>query len=141
MDNVLAQSPSYLFMLVVFRISGKRSLSQITTFDFVLLLIIGEATQQALLGNDFSIVNAWVVIASFTLEIAFSWMEGDGPRLAAGRKSASRDRRERQDAGGSRKAGRRDAVRNSRRRGAKNTASSALINSSTQSLNGMAASA
>ena len=39
-------------MLVVFRISGKRSLSQITTFDFVLLLIISEATQQALVGND-----------------------------------------------------------------------------------------
>jgi len=75
MDSVLRSIAVYLFVLVVFRISGKRSLSQITTFDFILLLIIGEATQQALLGNDFSIVNAFVVIATLTtLEILFSWM-------------------------------------------------------------------
>ena len=54
MDSVLRSIAVYLFVLVVFRISGKRSLSQITTFDFILLLIISEATQQALLGNDFS---------------------------------------------------------------------------------------
>ena len=76
MHTVFRSLAVYLFVLVVFRISGKRSLSQITTFDFILLLIIGEATQQALLGNDFSIVNAWVAIASLVvLEIVFSWME------------------------------------------------------------------
>lgn len=52
----------YLFLLVLFRILGKRSLSQITTFDFVLLLIIGEVTQQALLGQDYSITNALILI-------------------------------------------------------------------------------
>lgn len=76
MHAVLRSVAVYLFVLVVFRISGKRSLSQITTFDFILLLIIGEATQQALLGNDFSVVNAFVVIATLiTLDILFSWME------------------------------------------------------------------
>lgn len=52
----------YLFLLIIFRIMGRRSMAEITTFDFVLLLIIGEATQQALLGDDFSITNALVVI-------------------------------------------------------------------------------
>lgn len=52
----------YLFLLLLFRILGKRSLSQITTFDFVLLLIIGEVTQQALLGQDYSITNALILI-------------------------------------------------------------------------------
>jgi uncharacterized membrane protein YcaP (DUF421 family) len=76
MHSVLRAAAVYLFVLVVFRISGKRSLSQITTFDFILLLIIGEATQQALLGDDFSIINAFVVIATLiTLDVAFSWME------------------------------------------------------------------
>ena len=80
MDTVLRSVAVYLFVLVVFRISGKRSLSQITTFDFILLLIISEATQQALLGNDYSIVNALVVIASLiVLDVAFSWMEGRWP--------------------------------------------------------------
>ena len=80
MDSVLRSVAVYVFVLVVFRISGKRSMSQITTFDFILLLIIGEATQQALLGNDFSIVNAWIVIGTLvTLELAFSKAEGRWP--------------------------------------------------------------
>jgi uncharacterized membrane protein YcaP (DUF421 family) len=80
MDTVLRSAIVYVFMLVVFRISGKRSLSQITTFDFILLLIISEASQQALVGNDFSIVNAFVVIATLvTLDSAFSWLEGRSP--------------------------------------------------------------
>ena len=80
MESVLRSLAVYLFVLVVFRISGKRSLSQITTFDFILLLIIGEATQQALLGNDFSIINACVVISTLvTLDVALSWLEGRFP--------------------------------------------------------------
>lgn len=62
MDAVLRGLSIYLFLLIIFRISGKRNISQITTFDFVLLLILGEATQQALLGNDFSVTNAFIVI-------------------------------------------------------------------------------
>ena len=80
MDTVLRAAAVYLFVLVVFRISGKRSMSQITTFDFILLLIIGEATQQALLGDDFSIINAWVAIGTLiTLELAFSKAESRWP--------------------------------------------------------------
>jgi uncharacterized membrane protein YcaP (DUF421 family) len=82
MHAVLRSVAVYLFVLVVFRISGKRSLSQMTTFDFILLLIIGEATQQALLGNDFSVINACVVIATLmTLDILFSWLERRLPSL------------------------------------------------------------
>jgi len=82
MDSVLRSVAVYLFVLVVFRITGKRSLSQITTFDFILLLIIGEATQQALLGNDFSFINACVVIGTLmTLEVIFSWLEERSPAL------------------------------------------------------------
>ena len=80
MESVLRAAAVYVFVLVVFRISRKRSMSQITTFDFILLLIIGEATQQALLGNDFSIANASVTIATLmTLELGFSKAEGRWP--------------------------------------------------------------
>ena len=83
MDTVFRSVVVYLFVLFVFRISGKRSLSQITTFDFILLLIIGEATQQALVGNDFSITNAFVVIATLvTLETIFSNMENRWPKFS-----------------------------------------------------------
>ncbi len=62
MDSVLRAAAIYLVVLVVFRLAGRRTLSELTTFDFVLLLIIGEATQQALLGDDFSLTNAALVI-------------------------------------------------------------------------------
>ncbi|MFC3199999.1 DUF421 domain-containing protein [Parapedobacter deserti] len=67
----------YLFLLVLFRILGKRSLAETTTFDFVLLLIIGEATQQALLGNDFSVTNALVLITVLMgIDIVFAKLKG-----------------------------------------------------------------
>lgn len=54
MDSVLRAAALYLVLLVLFRIAGRRSLTDITTFDLLLLMIIGEATQQALLGDDFA---------------------------------------------------------------------------------------
>ncbi|WP_313110730.1 DUF421 domain-containing protein, partial [Stutzerimonas nitrititolerans] len=76
MDSVLRAAAIYLVVLVVFRLAGRRTLSELTTFDFVLLLIIGEATQQALLGDDFSIVNAMVVIVSLVVfDIALSLLK------------------------------------------------------------------
>jgi uncharacterized membrane protein YcaP (DUF421 family) len=52
----------YLFLMLVFRLSGKRTLAQTTPFELVLLLIISEVTQQALLGEDFSITNSLILI-------------------------------------------------------------------------------
>jgi len=62
MESVLRGAAVYLFLLVVFRLSGQRTLGQITTFDFVLLLIISEAIQQALIGNDNSMTNAGLIV-------------------------------------------------------------------------------
>jgi uncharacterized membrane protein YcaP (DUF421 family) len=71
MDAVVRAAVIYLFLVVLFRVAGKRTLQQITTFDIVLLLIISEATQQALLGDDFSITAAVLVITTLVgLELA-----------------------------------------------------------------------
>ncbi len=73
MDSVLRAAMIYIALMIILRVAGKRSLAQITTFDFVLLLIIGEATQQALLGQDFSVTNALIVIITLVgLDIALS---------------------------------------------------------------------
>jgi uncharacterized membrane protein YcaP (DUF421 family) len=82
MESVLRAVAIYVFLLLIFRITGKRSLAQITAFDFVLLLIIGEATQQALLGDDFSVINAWVVIGTLMfLELGLSLVKEWFPKL------------------------------------------------------------
>ncbi|MEA2279952.1 MAG: hypothetical protein QOK21_559 [Solirubrobacteraceae bacterium] len=54
----------YAFLLVLMRVMGKRSLAQVTVFDFVVLLIISEATQQAMTGNDFSVTNAAILVTT-----------------------------------------------------------------------------
>lgn len=64
MDFIIRAVIIYLFILVVFRMAGKRALSQLTTVDFVLLLIVGEATQQALISTDNSIMGAMLVIST-----------------------------------------------------------------------------
>jgi uncharacterized membrane protein YcaP (DUF421 family) len=64
MDVVLRGVVVYFLLLAVFRVGGKRTLSQATTFDFVLLLIIAETTQQALVGDDASLTTAVLLIVT-----------------------------------------------------------------------------
>lgn len=58
METIIRALAVYFFLLLLFRVSGKRTLSQITTFDLILLLIMSEAVQQAMTSQDFSITNA-----------------------------------------------------------------------------------
>jgi uncharacterized membrane protein YcaP (DUF421 family) len=72
-DSVARAVVVYLFLLVLFRISGKRSLAQITTFDLVLGLIISEALQQAMIDGDDSMTNAFLVVSTLIgLNVALS---------------------------------------------------------------------
>jgi uncharacterized membrane protein YcaP (DUF421 family) len=64
MNTILRAAAVYIFLLVVFRLAGKRTLSQITTFDAVLLLIISEAIQQALIDTDNSMTNAFLLVVT-----------------------------------------------------------------------------
>jgi len=67
MEAVLRAAAVYGLLLVLFRITGKRSLSQITTFDFILLLIISEAIQNGMVGNSYSVTNAFVLVLTLIL--------------------------------------------------------------------------
>jgi uncharacterized membrane protein YcaP (DUF421 family) len=88
MDSVTRALAVYVVLLIVLRLSGKRTLSEMTTFNFVLLLMVSEATQQALLGEDFSVTNAALVILTLVALdrgadfIRFRWDRAD--RLSEG---------------------------------------------------------
>jgi uncharacterized membrane protein YcaP (DUF421 family) len=70
MEFVLRAVCVYAFLLALFTIAGKRSLAEVDTFDLVLLLIISEATQQALIGEDYSLTTAAIVLSTLVgLEI------------------------------------------------------------------------
>lgn len=66
----------YSFLLIVFRIAGRRTLAQTTTFDLVLVLIIGDATQQALLGQDTTLASGGLAILTLvSLDTALSHLK------------------------------------------------------------------
>ncbi len=55
----------YLSLMLIFRLTGKRSIGEISTFDFLLLLVVSEAVSEALLAGDTSLIGA--VLAATTL--------------------------------------------------------------------------
>lgn len=107
MDAVLRAASVYTIIFILMRVSGKRTFAEITAFDFVLLLIVAETTQQALLGNDFSITNSALLITTLIVidvglslvkqrwPVAGRWFDGaplllmhDGKLLEARMKAA-----------------------------------------------------
>ena len=73
MDSVIRVIAMYLFLMLVFRVAGKRVLSEDDTFDFLTLLIISETTQQAMVGHDHSLINACILSTTLVgLTILFS---------------------------------------------------------------------
>jgi uncharacterized membrane protein YcaP (DUF421 family) len=61
MDTVVRTAVVYFFLLVLFRLAGKRTVSELDTFDMVILLIISESTQGALVGKDNSLTTFFLV--------------------------------------------------------------------------------
>lgn len=65
MESIIVRAAViYIFIFLILRLSGKRTLGQMTTFDLVLLLIISEATQQALLSDDKSLIGGMMAITT-----------------------------------------------------------------------------
>lgn len=67
MDIALRAVVLYVFVVFVMRMIGRRELSTITPFDLVLLIVLGDAIQQGLTQDDYSVTGA--VIAVSTLAV------------------------------------------------------------------------
>jgi uncharacterized membrane protein YcaP (DUF421 family) len=82
MESIFRGLVIYLFLLLVFRVSGKRTLAETTNFDLVLLLIISEVTQQAMVDNDHSMMNsALLIITLVGASIGLSLLKRSFPAL------------------------------------------------------------
>ena len=82
MDTVLRAAAVYFVLLLLFRITGNRSLAQITVFDFVLLLIISESAQQGITANDYSVINAVILISTLAgIDILLSLLKQRSPKV------------------------------------------------------------
>jgi len=66
-EKILRAVVVYAFLVVVLRVVGKRELGQQNTLDLVVLLLIANAVQNAIIGNDNSFSGA--VISVVTLVV------------------------------------------------------------------------
>jgi uncharacterized membrane protein YcaP (DUF421 family) len=55
MEKVLRSVAVYLFLVAALRLGGKRELAQLNTFDLVVLLLLSNTVQNAIIGNDDSL--------------------------------------------------------------------------------------
>ncbi len=67
METVLRVLFVYLFLLFALRVMGKREFSEITPIELVMLLLIPELLQEALVGHDPSLTNALVATCTLFL--------------------------------------------------------------------------
>ncbi|MBV8791762.1 MAG: DUF421 domain-containing protein [Pseudolabrys sp.] len=82
MDSVIKAAVVYFVLWAIIRISGRRTLGEMTAFDFVLFLIIGGATQRGLTGEDYSLTNAFLLIITFVaIDILMSLIERGAPHV------------------------------------------------------------
>ena len=74
-EKLLRSVVVYGFLLASFRLSGKRQLGQMTPFDLIVLLIISNVVQNALIGNDNSLGGGLVGAATIlVLNSLVAWV-------------------------------------------------------------------
>jgi uncharacterized membrane protein YcaP (DUF421 family) len=75
MDIVLRAVAVFLFLLVLTRVIGRRELSSLQPLDLILLIILGDAVQQGLTQDDYSLTGAFLAVGTIAiLQVFFSWV-------------------------------------------------------------------
>src|SRR5437588_12772767 len=83
LDVAIRTSVIYLALLVGLRVTGKRQLAQMSTFDFVLLGIIANAVPNAMVGPDTSLAGGLVAAAVLIgWHRVIDWWRLRSPRFA-----------------------------------------------------------
>jgi uncharacterized membrane protein YcaP (DUF421 family) len=70
LDIVIRSAAVYLFMVIALRIFGKKELSQLNTADVILILLISNAVQNAMVGNNTTLLGG-IAAASILFTINF----------------------------------------------------------------------
>ncbi len=83
MDIVLRATVMFAILFGLLRLLGKRELGQMTPFELVMLIVVGDLIQQGITHNDFSLTGASLAIATFAFwTVMLSWAVYLSPRAA-----------------------------------------------------------
>src|SRR5204862_2634889 len=82
MDIVFRAAVLYVFVLFVMRVIGRRELSTLSAVDLVLLIVFGDAIQQGLTQDDYSVTGALIAVSTIALmQLASSYLSFRSPRI------------------------------------------------------------
>ena len=74
MDIAIRALVLYVFVTLLMRVIGRRELSSLAPSDLVLLIVLGDAVQQGLTQDDYSVTGAVIAISSVAaLQVLSSW--------------------------------------------------------------------
>ncbi len=81
MDIVARAAIMFAILYVLLRLLGKRELGQLTPFELVVMIVLGDLIQQGVTHNDFSLTGAMLAVSTFAfLAILMSWLTYLSPR-------------------------------------------------------------
>lgn len=81
METVLRSAIVFLVLLFVIRVTGKRQIAQLTAFDLILLVTMGDLIGQTVLQEDYSMTAGVLAVSTFgVLTVVFSWLTYFVPR-------------------------------------------------------------
>ncbi len=69
MEISLRAAAVFFFLYAVMRVLGRRELAQMTPFELILLVIMGDLIQQAVVEDDTSIIGAVIAVSTLALLI------------------------------------------------------------------------
>ena len=82
MDIVLRGVVLFAFLYVLMRVIGRRELSKLEPFDLILLIVVGDAVQQGLTQDDYSLTGAGLAVGTIAvLQVGVSYFNFRFPRL------------------------------------------------------------
>jgi uncharacterized membrane protein YcaP (DUF421 family) len=75
MDIALRGLAVYFFLYLLTRVIGRRELSSLEPFDLILLIILGDAVQQGLTQDDYSVTGAIIGVSVIAgMQVATSYL-------------------------------------------------------------------
>ena len=75
MDLVLRAIIVYLVVFLFTHVLGRRELSSLQPFDFILLVVIGDLIQQGVTQNDMSVTGVVIVVTTLALaQVGISYL-------------------------------------------------------------------
>lgn len=89
MDIIVRASVVFVVLWLAIRVSGKREVAQLSAFDMIMVVTLGDLVAQGVVQEDYSLTAATLAVSTFcVLSLALAWTHYRFPRsrpLLAGR--------------------------------------------------------